>query len=93
MTGAADSPTRSMAVLIVAYRSADKLARCIESVQRYLPDLEVHVWDNSGPECSDVRDLASSMPHAHWYLHGRTSGLQPRSTIWREWFPAKTSFS
>ena len=75
MTGAADSPTRSMAVLIVAYRSADKLARCIESVQRYLPDLEVHVWDNSGPECSDVRDLASSMPHAHWYLHGANIGF------------------
>lgn len=64
-----------MAVLIVAYRSADKLERCIESVQRYLPELEVHVWDNSGPECSDVRDLASRMPHAQWYLHGENVGF------------------
>jgi GT2 family glycosyltransferase len=64
-----------MAVLIVAYRSADKLERCIDSVQRYLPELEVHVWDNSGPECSDVRDLASRMPHEHWYLHGANIGF------------------
>jgi GT2 family glycosyltransferase len=64
-----------MAILVVAYRAADKLERCIESVQRYLPELEVHVWDNSGPECSDVRDLASRMPHAHWHLHGANIGF------------------
>jgi len=75
VTGVADSPSRAMAVLVVAYRSADKLERCIESVQRYLPELEVHVWDNSGPDCSDVRDLASRMPDVRWYLHGANIGF------------------
>ena len=71
----ADSRPRALAVLIVAYRSAGKLRSCIESVQRHLPDLEVHVWDNSGPDCPDVRSLASELPHVHWYLHGENVGF------------------
>ncbi|MCI4675908.1 glycosyltransferase [Candidatus Mycolicibacterium alkanivorans] len=71
----ADSRPHPLAVLIVAYRSADKLERCIESVERYLPELEVHVWDNSGPESSDVRRLASRMTNAHWYLNGENIGF------------------
>ncbi|MCV7014262.1 glycosyltransferase family protein [Mycolicibacterium madagascariense] len=70
-----DSRTRTMAVLIVAYRSADKLNSCIASVRRYLPELEVHVWDNSGPQCSDVRRLASDVPDVHWHLHGDNIGF------------------
>jgi GT2 family glycosyltransferase len=67
--------SRAMAVLIVAYRSADMLEKCIQSVERYLPGLDVHVWDNSGPTCSDVRRLADGMPHLHWYLNSENIGF------------------
>src|SRR3954454_15283360 len=64
----ANGRSMAMAVLIVAYRSADKLESCIQSVERYLPDLEIHVWDNSGPAYPHVRSFAARTPHVHWYL-------------------------
>jgi GT2 family glycosyltransferase len=67
--------SRAMAVLIVAYRSADQLERCIESVEQYLPGHDVHVWDNSGPTDSDVRRLADRMPHLHWHLGSENIGF------------------
>jgi GT2 family glycosyltransferase len=69
------SATRPLAVLIVAYRAADMLEKCIESIGRHLPDVEVHIWDNSGPTSADVRHLAGRMPHAHWYLGGDNIGF------------------
>jgi GT2 family glycosyltransferase len=64
-----------MAVLIVAYRAADKLERCIESVQKHLPGHDVHIWDNSGPTYPDVRCLAARMPHLHWHLDSENIGF------------------
>ena len=64
-----------MAVLIVAYRSADKLEECIQSVEQYLPGHDVHVWDNSGPTCLDVRRLADRMQHVHWHLNTENIGF------------------
>ena len=63
------------AVLVVAYRSADLLETCLTSVERYLPDAEVHVWDNSGPGHDAVRGLARRMPAVHWYLGGDNIGF------------------
>jgi GT2 family glycosyltransferase len=67
--------SRALAVLIVAYRSADKLETCLESVERYLPGHDVHVWDNSGPTCSDVRRLADRIPHVHWHVSTENIGF------------------
>src|SRR6476620_2969456 len=64
-----------MAVLIVAYRSADMLEKCLESVERYLPGHDVHVWDNSGPTCSDVRRLADRIHRVHWYVSTENIGF------------------
>ncbi len=64
-----------MAVLIVAYRSADKLEKSIQSVEQYLPGHDVHVWDNSGPTHVDVRRLADRMAHVHWHLGSENIGF------------------
>jgi GT2 family glycosyltransferase len=66
---------RDIAVLIVAYRAADKLERCIESVSEFLPGHEVHVWDNSGPGSSDVCRLADRLPRIHWHLGSENIGF------------------
>jgi len=64
-----------MAVLVVAYRAADQLERCLESVEKYLPGHDVHVWDNSGPNHDDVRRLANRMPRFHWHLGSDNIGF------------------
>jgi len=69
------SISRPLTVLIVAYRSADKLETCIASVEEYLPGHDVHVWDNSGPTHLDVRRLADRMPHVHWHLGSENIGF------------------
>jgi GT2 family glycosyltransferase len=66
---------RALAVLVVAYRSADKLETCLAAVGRHLPDSDVHVWDNSGPDHSDVRRLANRMSHVHWHLGSDNIGF------------------
>jgi GT2 family glycosyltransferase len=68
-------PRHQFAILIVAYRSAEKLEKCLESVREHLPDHPVHVWDNSGPVYEEVRRLARSMPEFNWYLGGRNIGF------------------
>jgi GT2 family glycosyltransferase len=67
--------SRAMAVLIVAYRSASKLEKCLLSVGKYLPGHEVHVWDNSGADFPDVRQLADRNQHIHWYVGTRNIGF------------------
>jgi GT2 family glycosyltransferase len=67
--------SRAMAVLIVAYRSADKLEKCLQSVERHLPGHDVHVWDNSGPTCSGVRRLADRIHHVHWHVNTENIGF------------------
>ena len=61
-------------MLIVAYRSADKLASCIRSVRRYLPELEAAsgtILDRSPRRCV----AAATTPGVHWYLHGPNIGF------------------
>ena len=67
--------SRSMAILIVAYRSAEKLETCLRSVARHVPHHQVHVWDNSGPDYPQVRRLAEAMPDVHWYLGSENIGF------------------
>ncbi|MGB3482224.1 MAG: hypothetical protein WBB07_08405 [Mycobacterium sp.] len=66
---------RALAVLIVAYRSVDRLEACIRSVETHLPGHDVHVWDNSGPGFTDVRRLASRVTGPNWYLGSENIGF------------------
>lgn len=66
---------RDLAVLVVAYRSADKLSRCLTAAQEHLPELPLYVWDNSGPLHSAVRDLAGHFPDVHWITDSENIGF------------------
>jgi glycosyltransferase involved in cell wall biosynthesis/GT2 family glycosyltransferase len=57
---------RELAVLIVSYRRADLLERALASVDKWLPDVRVHVWDNASSGSPDVRELAATRPDITW---------------------------
>lgn len=57
---------RDLAVLIVSYRRADLLGRALRSVEKHLPDLPVHVWDNASSGSAEVRELAREWPEVSW---------------------------
>lgn len=53
-------------VLIVSYRRADLLARCLETVAAHLPTAWVRVWDNRSDGTPAVRELADHRPEVDW---------------------------
>lgn len=57
---------RELAVLIVSYRRADLLDRALTSVERWLPNAPIRVWDNRSPDSEAVHDLAVGRPHVGW---------------------------
>lgn len=59
-------PDHPLAVLIVSYRRADLLERCLDSVQTFLPGHPVHVWDNGSSGTPQVRELADRRPDVSW---------------------------
>jgi GT2 family glycosyltransferase len=70
-----DAGAHDLAILIVAYRSADKLEKCLVATEQHLPGHQLYVWDNSGPDCPDVRRLAEHMTHIHWFLNSENIGF------------------
>ncbi len=60
------SERRELAVLIVSYRRADLLERALASVDKWLPDVPVHVWDNASGGSAQVRELAAKRPDITW---------------------------
>jgi glycosyltransferase involved in cell wall biosynthesis len=60
------STRRELAVLIVSYRRADLLERALASVDKWLPDLRIHVWDNASSGSPKVRELAATRPDITW---------------------------
>ncbi|GAA1081829.1 glycosyltransferase [Tsukamurella conjunctivitidis] len=66
---------RELAVLVVAYRNADDLRSCLDSVRRHLPDHPVLVWDNSGPDYPGIADVASEFDEVRWLSNGANLGF------------------
>lgn len=66
---------RPMAILIVAYRSVDQLANCLQAVRRHLPELPVYIWDNSGPAYDGVRELVGPDPHVSCHTTSANIGF------------------
>ena len=60
------TPRRELAVLVVSYRRADLLDRALASVEKYLPQCRVHVWDNRSSGSADVAALAERRPDVRW---------------------------
>ncbi|WP_018334020.1 glycosyltransferase [Actinomycetospora chiangmaiensis] len=57
---------RELAVLIVSYRRADLLDRALASVDKWLPEARVHVWDNGSAGSPAVKALAATRPDVTW---------------------------
>ncbi|MEB3061536.1 MULTISPECIES: glycosyltransferase [Mycolicibacter] len=68
--GAADPlpAQRSLSVLIVTYKCHDLLEKCLADVAEYLPELPVHVYENSGADYPGREELAARHPEVHWVL-------------------------
>ena len=60
------TPDRPLHVLVVSYRHAGLLERCLDSVARHIPHAIVHVWDNESAGTPDVRALAARTPKVDW---------------------------
>ncbi len=63
---AAPPSTRTLAVLIVTYKSHALLERCLDSVAEHLPDLPVYVYENSGNGYPGREELAARHPEVRW---------------------------
>ncbi|HEV7206517.1 MAG TPA: glycosyltransferase [Jatrophihabitans sp.] len=55
-------------ILIVSYRAADLLDRCLDSAATWLPGSPVHVWDNASDGSDAVRDLAATRDSVSWHF-------------------------
>jgi GT2 family glycosyltransferase len=62
-------------VLVVSYRRADVLRRCLESVRRWLPGTNVLVWDNRSDGTASVRDVAVQWAEHEWVFSPRNVGF------------------
>lgn len=66
--GAGPPGTRSLAALVVGYRSHDALRVCLDSAAEHLPGVPIHVYENSGADYPGRRELAAAYPHVDWVL-------------------------
>jgi GT2 family glycosyltransferase/glycosyltransferase involved in cell wall biosynthesis len=63
-----------LVVLVVSYRRADLLDRCLTSVAKHLGGATVLVWDNHSERSGDIRDLARGYPAVRWTFADRNVG-------------------
>lgn len=66
---------RSVSILIVAYRSSEQLAACLDSVALMLPELQTLVWDNSGPDYPGMATVQRAHPDTRWFGDGTNKGF------------------
>lgn len=69
------SRQREIAVLIVAYRNPHLLRDCLASVEEHLGDVDVLVWDNSGPRFPGMDEVVAAHPHVRWSLGSANLGF------------------
>jgi glycosyltransferase involved in cell wall biosynthesis/GT2 family glycosyltransferase len=65
---------RRLVVLVVSYRRADLLRRCLDSVAEQLPGTPVFVWDNASAGSAEIRALSAEYPDAEWVFSARNVG-------------------
>ncbi|WP_037345325.1 glycosyltransferase [Sciscionella sediminilitoris] len=63
-----------LAVLVVSYRRADLLRRCLDSVRAHLPGEPILVWDNHSTESGRIAELAADYPEVSWQFCPRNIG-------------------
>ncbi|TCO65133.1 glycosyltransferase [Actinocrispum wychmicini] len=74
MTDELPATERPLVVLVVSYRRADLLRRCLDSVHKHLGDLRVLVWDNLSGGSAEVRALATEYPRVEWTFADQNVG-------------------
>lgn len=57
---------RKLHVLVVSYRRADLLQKCLTSIKSRLQDSPIHVWDNHSDGSEDVRILSRAFTDVDW---------------------------
>ncbi|CAM3450787.1 glycosyltransferase [Kibdelosporangium persicum] len=67
-------PARPLSVLVVSYRRADLLRRCLDSVHKHLSGCPVLVWDNLSEGTPAIRELQSEYPDVEWVFSDRNVG-------------------
>lgn len=65
----------SLPVLIVSFRAAGLLEKCLISVQTFHPGQDVLIWDNTGPASADIHEVAERYPEFHWHFSDRNIGF------------------
>ncbi|SMC92532.1 glycosyltransferase [Kibdelosporangium aridum] len=65
---------RPLSVLVVSYRRADLLRRCLDSVHKHLSGCRVLVWDNLSEGSPAVRELQSEYPGVEWVFSDSNVG-------------------
>lgn len=62
-------------ILIVAFRAAGLLDKCLTSVKRFHSGQDVLIWDNSGRGYSEVQRVAARYPEFGWHANGQNIGF------------------
>ena len=89
--GTATLPSRrSLAVLIVTYKSHDLLEMCLGSVAEHLPELPVYVYEDSGEGYPGREELAARYPAVHWVLGPANIGFAAAFNALVEHTPSDT---
>jgi len=63
------------AVLVVSYRRADLLVRCLNSLDRFAGDSRILVWDNRSDGTAEIKKLAAKYPDVEWTFHPENIGF------------------
>jgi GT2 family glycosyltransferase len=66
---------RALSIIVVSYRRADLLGRCLSNVAEHLPNHRVLVRDNRSDATPSVREVAARHPGAEWFFDERNIGF------------------
>jgi GT2 family glycosyltransferase len=75
MSDHAVETAHGLAILIVAYRSPEKLEKCLKEAERHLPYCDIHIWDNSGLSYPAVRLVAARSPGVRSFTASENIGF------------------
>ncbi|KQX74985.1 glycosyltransferase [Aeromicrobium sp. Root472D3] len=67
--------SRPLAICCVAYRTPDLLRTCLAGLATHLPDVPVHVHDNSAEHAAELDDVVRDHPDVTWHRGGRNIGF------------------
>lgn len=76
-------------VLIVSFRAADLLERCLIAVKAFHPGQDVLIWDNTGSDNWAILELAERFPDVRWNFSDRNIGFAAAVNRLAEMIPGR----